>query len=242
MANQYHDAEGKFCSKNAMSAAVDKLRTQGNWSAFSKLKEEYDTITRGNDAEQQALFPITNDTLGKIITDPDHVRWIQENADDYVPSENNPYLQPENSVYLKEITEDGYTEVAILDEDSVPILSTSFNHMDGFHPGDEPVKRAAFIARTNGAAFGVPPTEEQVAEASRLYDAFKANGGKESFDINLLNRTRQWMTSMDGDAKSYFTYLATQENSERRRKAGKKSSLPSQEDQNFVVRVFNSLK
>lgn len=177
---------------------LTSFERRASYSAFYNLKAEYDAITTDDDAEQQKLFPITNDTVGKIITDPDHVRWIHQASDDFVPSENNPYLQAENSVYLKEITEDGFTEVAILDEDSVPILSTSFNHMDGFHPGDEPVKRAAFIARTNGAAFGVPPTEEQVAEASRLYEAFKAAGGRESFDLNLLNRTRKWMTSWMG--------------------------------------------
>lgn len=44
MANQYHDAEGKFCSKDGMKAAIKQLADKGEFNAFFKLNEEYNSI------------------------------------------------------------------------------------------------------------------------------------------------------------------------------------------------------
>lgn len=44
MANQYHDAEGKFCSKDGMKAAIKQLADKGDFNNFFKLNEEYNSI------------------------------------------------------------------------------------------------------------------------------------------------------------------------------------------------------
>lgn len=46
MANPYHDAEGKFCSKGEMKRAYEKLGTGGDLEGYFKLRNEYEAISK----------------------------------------------------------------------------------------------------------------------------------------------------------------------------------------------------
>ena len=46
MANSYHDAQGKFCSKNEMRKAFEDLASQGNLEGYFKLRTEYEEISK----------------------------------------------------------------------------------------------------------------------------------------------------------------------------------------------------
>lgn len=42
MANQYHDEQGKFCSKGDMKNAISKALSSGDQNTYLRLKEDYE--------------------------------------------------------------------------------------------------------------------------------------------------------------------------------------------------------
>lgn len=62
MANQYHDAEGKFCSKGGMIASIESLAQKQDWAGYQKLRDDYEDITGKTYYAAQAeagLAPVT---------------------------------------------------------------------------------------------------------------------------------------------------------------------------------------
>lgn len=62
MANQYHDAEGKFCSKGGMIASIESLAQKQDWAGYQKLRDDYEEITGKTYYAAQAeagLAPVT---------------------------------------------------------------------------------------------------------------------------------------------------------------------------------------
>lgn len=184
---------------------------------------------------ERERFPITEETVGQVITDPAHIKWIAENANEFQGGWATPYLDPEHSVHFKRV-DDYYTEVAVLDSDSVPVVSTSF---DFTADRNAVVERLAFVARTSDANYGVPATADQIAHAEKLYEAFKANGGDNTQDVQLISAVSHHAATT-GDAASYFDRYAATDNSERLRKSGRKSYSPPQEARDFALAVVAS--
>lgn len=138
-----------------------------NWKNFINAGDKQ--------AEQQAhaeRFPLNEETVGRFITDEEHIKFIANNSDEYLnPAIATAYLAPEDFIYLKQY-DDYYTEIVFLGEDSFPIFSSSF---DIFADRAAVLDRLAFIAyfllRVNN---WTEATQQQFVHADRLYTAFKA--------------------------------------------------------------------
>lgn len=80
MANPYHDAAGKFCSKGEMKAAIDSLASEGKLDAYFTLRKEYEDIENGTVTVSQSVIkavPSHNPAFAKL-TNPDEIRGVFE--------------------------------------------------------------------------------------------------------------------------------------------------------------------
>jgi hypothetical protein len=180
-------------------------------------------------------FPIDEDTVGERITDHNHIKWLTDNANERSGGYPTPYLESEHSVVFKRV-DDYYTEVAILDEDSTPIIASSF---DLTQDREAVVERLAFVARTNTARFGDEVTTEEVAAAEKLYESFKAHGGDSEKSVNLIVRLQRFSRD-HGDPAGYFEL--NKENEERTRRTGRRSYKPNADEREFALAVVNDAR
>jgi hypothetical protein len=177
--------------------------------------------------------PAVDETnVGAIVTDFARIKQIEEGANEFQYGHLTPYLDSEHSVYFKKV-DDYYTEVAVLGEDSQPVFATSF---DFTQDREAVVERLGFMARFSQADFGVPSTEEQVANVSKLYDVFKAHGGDtNSVDPGTLRRAHYYALRT-GVASEMFDRET--ENVERTRKSGRRSYSTTEQERTFITAVL----
>jgi len=111
MANPYHDAEGKFCSKGEMQGAIKKLAESGNLDGYFKLRQEYEAIETNR-------VVVTKEFIGHVASgysaytsdDPEEIRSIylslQDKLKDTDVQPRTFYRMVENENTPEDIKED----------------------------------------------------------------------------------------------------------------------------------------
>jgi len=82
MPNPYHDAEGKFSTKNEMKAAYEDLATKGDLEGYFKLRTEYEAISKEMAPFEVKATPVSSKpSLPPIVTSLNPLSEPPRNAD-----------------------------------------------------------------------------------------------------------------------------------------------------------------
>lgn len=74
MANPYHDAEGKFCSRDEMKGAIQTAQRAGNFEAYFQLRKEFEQIEKNK-------VEISKDTFDDFVKKSSIFVSLNENMD-----------------------------------------------------------------------------------------------------------------------------------------------------------------
>lgn len=190
------------------------------------------TYANGPDMER---FPLNEATAGQIITDDEHIKRIANNPDGFLSGWETPYLESEQSLYFKKYDE-YFTEVAVLGEDSWPILSSSF---DILMDKDAHIEKISFLSRFSilKKDFGDKLEPDEVTQGENLYSAFRNHGGNGDSNFWLAINVYTFAQSTGRDPEEYYKRYEATDNSERIRRSGKKSGNPTPEERAFALDV-----
>lgn len=87
MANQYHDELGRFCSKNEMIAAVERVKQSGDFDAYFKIRQEYEL------ASQNKVI-ISEEIISKALRDSyNPANYSGENSPELLRESYNLWLR-----------------------------------------------------------------------------------------------------------------------------------------------------
>lgn len=191
-----------------------------------------DIDTHGPDAN---TFPLNEKTVGTLITDRAHIARISRYRNEYLNGYETGYLASEEGLCFKQHDE-YFTEVAVIGEDSHPLLATSF---DVYEDREAVIERVSFLGRYSilNDPYTKELTKEDLAQGDALYQSFKDNGGDKRTDVLLLNQVYRYALTTGNPPADYYKKYETNENAERLRRSGKKSFNPSMEEREFALKV-----
>lgn len=99
MANPYHDAEGKFCSRDQMLNSIHTLAASGKVTEYIQLKKEFDEIDKGNIVVSKELIQDVLETAKLTGYRAEEIQELEAIVAAASNEEGNPTTVSTNSLY-----------------------------------------------------------------------------------------------------------------------------------------------
>lgn len=187
-------------------------------------------------SKPKTLPTLHEGNVGELNSNFDNINFITNGRDEYISGAKTPYLGNEESIYLKK-QDDYFVHVAVLGEDSVPLVSSSF---DVFADRDAELEKISFAARyLNGESYGSEAPQLKLDEIEPLYNAFKKHGGSDldqyHYAVALYRTARN-----AGDIPNNF-FAREEREEENARKKSRHYFGPSKAQRDFAYAVVKEL-